>query len=106
MADRARRKISRPRCHRTPGAEDDSPEATLDPRDPLSKEKFMEIQNTVAVNYAGVPALALPVPLATGDFPVTSLQLVGPAYGEADLPNIGRLLESSTSLAGKQTTSN
>ncbi len=67
----------------------------------LFEGKFLQIQNTVAVNYAGVPALALPVPLATGDFPVTSLQLVGPAYAEADLLNIGRLLEATTSLGGK-----
>lgn len=57
--------------------------------------RFMEIQNTVAVNYAGAPALALPVPLEGRKFPVTSIQFVGPANGEAELLNIGRLLENS-----------
>lgn len=59
----------------------------------LFEGKFLKIQNTVAVNYAGVPALAVPVPMSGSDFPVTSLQLVGPDRSEAALLNIGRLVE-------------
>jgi amidase len=52
------------------------------------------IQNTAAVNFAGNPALAIPVPLAGSDFPMTSIQFVGPHGSEASLLNIGRLAES------------
>jgi Asp-tRNA(Asn)/Glu-tRNA(Gln) amidotransferase A subunit family amidase len=57
---------------------------------------FIDIQNTVAVNYAGVPALALPIPLSGETFPVTSIQLIGPPRSEAALLNIGRLIETKT----------
>jgi amidase len=57
---------------------------------------FLEIQNTVAVNYAGVPALALPIPLPGEKFPVTSIQLIGPPNSEAVLLNIGRLIETKS----------
>lgn len=59
----------------------------------LSEGAFLGIQNTVAVNYAGAPALALPVPMPGQPFPVTSLQLVGPGHSEAALLNVGRLIE-------------
>jgi hypothetical protein len=52
------------------------------------------VQNTVAVNFAGNPALAVPVPLRHESFPVTSLQLVGPKFSEAELLNAGRLVEA------------
>jgi len=53
-------------------------------------------QNTVGVNFAGNPALAIPIPLPPDGKtqPVTSLQLVGPRLSEAELLNAGRLLES------------
>src|ERR1700730_11435045 len=53
-------------------------------------------QNTVAVNFAGNPALAMPIPMpAKGKtVPVTSLQLIGPRLSEAELLNAGRLIES------------
>ena len=53
-------------------------------------------QNTAAVNFAGNPALALPIPMpAKGNtVPVTSLQLVGPRLSEAELLNAGRLIEA------------
>src|ERR1700730_2442654 len=53
-------------------------------------------QNTTVVNFAGNPALALPIPMpAKGNtVPVTSLQLVGPRLSEAELLNAGRLIES------------
>ncbi len=50
-------------------------------------------QNTVAVNFAGNPALAMPIPLRHAGVPVTSLQLVGPRNSEAALLNAGRLVE-------------
>lgn len=51
-------------------------------------------QNTVGVNFAGNPALAIPIAMpARGKVtPVTSLQLVGPRLGEAQLLNAGRLI--------------
>jgi Asp-tRNA(Asn)/Glu-tRNA(Gln) amidotransferase A subunit family amidase len=55
----------------------------------------LQFQNTVAVNYAGNPALAIPVPLSGGKVPVTSLQLVGPRLSEAGLLNAGRLVEEA-----------
>jgi amidase len=61
----------------------------------LFEGRFLEIQNTVAVNYAGVPALAVPIPLEGRDFPVTSLQLVGPANSEARLLRLGSQVEKA-----------
>ena len=49
-------------------------------------------QGTVAVNYAGNPALAIPIPIEDKRVPVTSLQLVGPRLSEAQLLNAGRLI--------------
>jgi amidase len=74
---------------------------TLPPRIPvLSKIPILEalvldLQNTVPVNVAGNPALALPVPLNDKRVPVTSLQLIGPNLSEAGLLNAGRLIENS-----------
>ena len=53
------------------------------------------LQNTVAVNFAGNPALAVPVPLRHASVPVTSLQLIGPRRSEAELLNAGRLVEAA-----------
>ncbi len=61
----------------------------------IFEARFMKIQNTVAVNYAGVPAVAIPIPLRDQAFPVTSVQFVGPAHSEAALLNIARLAEST-----------
>jgi amidase len=67
----------------------------------------LQLQNTVAVNFAGNPALAVPVPLRGGKgartligarsdkTPLTSLQLIGPRLAEADLLNAGRLVEDA-----------
>ena len=55
--------------------------------------RFMKLQTTMAPSYAGFPALALPVPMEDSSFPVTSIQLVGLPKCEAELLNIGRLLE-------------
>ena len=56
--------------------------------------RMFEIQNTVAVNVAGNPALALPIPLSDKIVPLTSLQLVGPPFSEAELLHAGKLVES------------
>jgi amidase len=56
---------------------------------------LLQLQNTVAVNFAGNPALAVPVPMRAERVPVTSLQLIGPGLAEADLLNAGRLVESA-----------
>ncbi len=55
-----------------------------------------EMQNTISVNFAGNPALAIPIrmPPKGRAIPVTSLQLVGPRLSEAALINAGRLIES------------
>ena len=60
----------------------------------LLEARVLNMQNTVAVNFAGNPALAVPVPLRHEAFPVTSLQLVGPKFSESELLNAGRLVEA------------
>jgi amidase len=57
--------------------------------------RVLQLQNTVAVNFAGNPAVALPIPLHDADVAVTSLQLIGPRLGEAELLNAGRLVEAA-----------
>jgi len=47
------------------------------------------------VNLGGVPALAIPVPIAHASVRLTSLQLVGRPFAEADLLNAGRLVEAA-----------
>ena len=56
-------------------------------------------QNTAAVNFAGNPALAVPIPVEDKDVAVTSLQLIGRRRSEAALLNAGRLVEAR----GKET---
>ena len=57
---------------------------------------MLQLQNTVAVNFAGNPALAVPVPLRDAKkTPLTSLQLIGPNLAEAHLLNAGRLVEDA-----------
>ena len=60
----------------------------------LLEARVLTAQNTVAVNLAGNPALAIPIPVADKSIPVTSLQLVGPRLSEAALLNAGRLIEA------------
>ena len=62
----------------------------------IFEARFLKIQNTVAANYAGIPALALPIPVPGAKFPVTSIQLIGPPNSEAALLNIGRLIEKGS----------
>ena len=60
----------------------------------IMEAHLLQVQNTVAVNFAGNPALAMPVPLRQAKIP-TSLQLIGPRLAEADLLNAGRLVENA-----------
>jgi Asp-tRNA(Asn)/Glu-tRNA(Gln) amidotransferase A subunit family amidase len=57
--------------------------------------RVLGLQNTVSVNFAGNPALAMPVPVLNESVPVTSLQLVGPRLSEAKLLNAGRIVEQA-----------
>jgi len=59
----------------------------------LLEARVLDLQNTVAVNFAGNPALAIPIPVNNKTIPVTSLQLIGPRMSEAGLLNAGRLIE-------------
>jgi amidase len=61
----------------------------------LMEARMLELQNTVAVNFAGNPAVAIPIPLTDAEVLVTSLQLIGPLLGEAQLLNAGRLVEAA-----------
>ena len=56
---------------------------------------MLQQQNTVAVNYAGNPAIAVPIPVRNAPVPVTSLQLIGPNRSEAGLLNAGRIVEAT-----------
>ena len=68
------------------------PRKPLFVRSALFEARVLALQNTVAVNYAGNPAIAIPIPLQRRGFPVTSLQLVGPLSSEANLVNAARLI--------------
>jgi amidase len=61
----------------------------------IMEAHLLQVQNTVAVNFAGNPALAIPVPLHNARVSLTSLQLIGPRLAEADLLNAGRMVESA-----------
>jgi len=63
---------------------------------------MLQVQNTVAVNFAGNPALAMPISVRNERVPVTSLQLVGPNRSEAALLNAGRLIEEAMQLTALQ----
>jgi amidase len=63
----------------------------------LLEARVLDLQNTAAVNFAGNPALAIPIPVNDKHVPVTSLQLVGPRLSEAELLNAGRLIEAERS---------
>jgi len=59
----------------------------------LLEAQMLKQQNTVPVNVAGNPALAIPVPVHHDTIPLASLQLIGPWSSEAELLNAGRLIE-------------
>ena len=62
---------------------------------PVFEVLVLGLENTAAVNYAGNPALAMPVPVDDNDIPVTSLQLIGPRLSEARLLSAGHLIENA-----------
>lgn len=61
----------------------------------LFEADMLKMQNTVAVNYAGNPAVAVPIPLRGGRIPVTSVQLIGPPRSEAELLVAANFIEAS-----------
>jgi amidase len=71
---------------------------------PIFEALALGIENTSAVNFAGNPALAMPVPVQDKDIPVTSLQLIGPRLSEARLLSAGRLVEVAVRSAVEQAT--
>jgi Asp-tRNA(Asn)/Glu-tRNA(Gln) amidotransferase A subunit family amidase len=72
----------------------------------LFEAQMLQFQNTVPANYAGNPALALPVPLHGAGFAVTSLQLIGPNGSEAELLNAGRFIEGAVCPSHRGTSYN
>jgi Asp-tRNA(Asn)/Glu-tRNA(Gln) amidotransferase A subunit family amidase len=62
---------------------------------PVFELRITSLQNTSAVNLAGNPAVAIPVPLHDRNVPVTSLELIGRPRGEAALLNVARLAEAA-----------
>jgi len=68
------------------------------PKAAFSELQMLNVQNTVPVNFAGNPALAIPIPLNDKIVPATSLQLIGPRFSEADLLNAGRLIEARSRI--------
>lgn len=69
------------------------PRIPLFERSALFEARMLALQNTVAVNYAGNPAISIPVPVEDEPLPVTSLQLIAPPRQEARLLNAARLIE-------------
>lgn len=69
----------------------------------LLEAQMLQLQNTVPVNYAGNPALALPVPLKGSAFALASLQLIGPPRSEAGLLAAGRLTENAVNRSNRGT---
>ena len=67
---------------------------------PLFETRILGLENTVAVNFAGNPALAVPVPVKDKLVPLTSVQLIGPPLSEAGLLNAGRLIEVAQRRSG------
>lgn len=61
----------------------------------LFEKKVLDMQNTVPVNLAGNPAIAIPIHLDRERGRITSLQLVGPPLSEAGLVNAARIVEDA-----------
>jgi Asp-tRNA(Asn)/Glu-tRNA(Gln) amidotransferase A subunit family amidase len=61
----------------------------------LAEALMLDYQNTVPVNYAGNPAVAVPVPVHHERVKLTSLELIGPPKSEAGLLNAGRFVEEA-----------
>ena len=76
-----------------------APRKSIFGRSAVFEARVLALQNTVAVNFAGNPAIAIPIPLQDRGFPLTSLQLIGPRFGEADLVNAARLMTAQNEPA-------
>ena len=61
----------------------------------IFEARALAMQNTVAVNYAGNPAIAIPIPVEAEHVPLTSLQLIGPKKSEPELLNAARIIASN-----------
>jgi amidase len=81
------------------------PKIPLFGRGAVFEAQVLGLQNTEAVNFAGNPALAIPIPVHDKSVPVTSLQLVGSRLSEAALLNAGRLIEARRSRPDRQVNS-
>jgi Asp-tRNA(Asn)/Glu-tRNA(Gln) amidotransferase A subunit family amidase len=68
------------------------PRQLLFERSALFEARMLNLQNTVAVNYAGNPAIAIPIPYQEHGFPVTSVQLIGSPLGEGELVNAAQFI--------------
>ena len=75
------------------------PHQLLFERSAIFEARVLSLQNTVAVNFAGNPAIAIPIPYPNRHFPVTSLQLIGPNFSEGGLVNAARLITEKAPLA-------
>ena len=75
------------------------PHKLLFERSAIFEARVLGLQNTVAVNFAGNPAIAIPIPYPDRHFPVTSLQLIGPNFSEGGLVNAARLITEKAPLA-------
>lgn len=82
----------------TPVLKGAPPRLSMFIRTGLLELRMFERQNTVAVNLAGNPAVAVPIPMVNADAtdPLTSLQLVGPRLSEARLVNAARIVEKTS----------
>ena len=74
------------------------PHKFLFERSAIFEARVLGLQNTVAVNYAGNPAIAIPIPYPDRHFPVTSLQLIGPNLSEGGLVNAARLITAKAPI--------
>jgi Asp-tRNA(Asn)/Glu-tRNA(Gln) amidotransferase A subunit family amidase len=77
------------------------PHKFLFERSAIFEARVLALQNTVAVNLAGNPAIAVPIPYADRHFPVTSLQLIGPSLSEGGLTNAARLIMAKAPVTVK-----
>lgn len=68
-------------------------------RSAIFEARVLASQNTAAVNLAGNPALAVPIPTKEKKIRMTSVQLIGPRLSEARLINAGRLLTTPPATA-------
>jgi aspartyl-tRNA(Asn)/glutamyl-tRNA(Gln) amidotransferase subunit A len=60
--------------------------------DPLSM--YLSDIYTISVNLAGLPALSLPVGMTQEQLPI-GMQIIGKAFGEADILSIAHTFESN-----------